>query len=76
VFRVQRSTWPVHEPYENLSDFLDDSRLLSARATAGFLKRARTGNLRFVPGFLDDIETHLDRMGGHPSRSSGTAPAA
>lgn len=67
AYKVPRSTWPVNEPYEDLSNFLDDSRLLSARATAGFLKRARMGNLRFVPGFLDDIESHLDRMGGHPS---------
>ena len=49
------------------ADFLEDTRLLSARATAGFLKRARMGNLRFVPGFIDDVESHLDRMGGHPA---------
>lgn len=66
-FRVPMSAWPVHHPYEDLEDFLGDSKLLSARATAGFLKRARSGSLRFPPGFLDDIETHLDRMGGHPS---------
>ena len=53
-------------PYEDLAGFLDESRLLSARATAGFLRRARLGNLRFTPGFLDDVENHLDRMGGHP----------
>ncbi|OZC53184.1 DNA (cytosine-5-)-methyltransferase [Rhodococcus sp. RS1C4] len=76
AYRVHRSTWPVHEPYENLSDFLDDSQLLSARATAGFLKRARMGNLRFQPGFLDDVESHLDRMGGHPSPTSRAVPAA
>lgn len=65
-YRVPVSTWPVHEPYENLSGFLDDPRLLSARATAGFLRRTRMGNLRFPPGFIDDVETHLDRMGGFP----------
>ncbi|MBJ8346169.1 DNA cytosine methyltransferase [Antrihabitans sp. YC2-6] len=63
---VPLSTWPVQEPYEDLAGFLDDSRLLSARATAGFLRRTRLGNLRFPPGFLDDIENHLDRMGGYP----------
>lgn len=64
-FRVPVSTWPVREPYENLVDFLDDSALLSARATAGFLSRARSGSLRFAPGFLDDVEQHLQRMGGY-----------
>jgi len=63
---VAASTWPVHEQYEGLAGFLDESRLLSARATAGFLRRARSGRLRFAPGFLDDVENHLDRMGGHP----------
>lgn len=66
AFRVHESHWPVQEPYEDLSGFLEHSQLLSARATAGFLKRARTGSLRFVPGFLDDVESHLDRMGGYP----------
>ena len=61
-YAVGVSTWPVHEPYEGLAGFLDDSRLLSARATAGFLRRTRTSNLRFPPGFLDDVAVHLDRM--------------
>ncbi|NNH74132.1 DNA (cytosine-5-)-methyltransferase [Nocardia uniformis] len=64
VHRVPVSTWPVHTPYEDLRWFLDDSRLLSARATAGFLRRTRMGTLRFPPGFLEDVENHLDRMGG------------
>ncbi|MFI7664322.1 DNA cytosine methyltransferase [Nocardia sp. NPDC049526] len=64
AYRVPVSTWPVHEPYEDLQHFLTDSRLLSARATAGFLRRTGMGNLRFPPGFLADVESHLDRMGG------------
>ncbi|MFI9505610.1 DNA cytosine methyltransferase [Nocardia sp. NPDC052566] len=64
AYRVPVSTWPVHEPYEDLRDFLTDSRLLSARATAGFLRRTGMGSLRFPPGFLADVESHLDRMGG------------
>ncbi len=67
-YRVDVTTMPVHEPYEDLIDFLDDSKLLSARATAGFLKRARAGNLRFVDGFLDDLDAHLERMGGYVDR--------
>ena len=70
TFKVSVSTMPVHEPYEDLIDFLDDAKLLSARATAGFLKRARTGNLRFAPGFLDDLDAHLERMGGYVDRVS------
>lgn len=66
AYMVPMSTWPVHDPYEDLGGFLDESRLLSARATAGFLRRARSGSLRFPAGFLDDVETHLDRMGGFP----------
>lgn len=70
AFRINASTWPVQQPYEDLSGFLEDSRLLSARATAGFLKRARMGSLRFVPGFIEDVESHLDRMGGYPEAAA------
>ncbi|WP_174557098.1 DNA cytosine methyltransferase [Nocardia jejuensis] len=70
VGRVPVSTWPVHAPYEDLRWFLDDSRLLSARATAGFLRRAGMGSLRFPPGFIEDMENHLDRMGGFPREAA------
>ncbi len=64
VFEVPLSPWPVHEPYEDLRFFLSDTRLLSARATAGFLRRTGMGTLRFPAGFLDDVQAHLARMGG------------
>lgn len=64
VFEVPLSPWPVHRPYEDLRFFLTDTRLLSARATAGFLRRTGMGSLRFPTGFLDDVQAHLDRMGG------------
>ncbi|MBL1073428.1 DNA (cytosine-5-)-methyltransferase [Nocardia sp. 2] len=70
VYRVPVSTWPVHAPYEDLRWFLDDSRLLSARATAGFLRRTQMGSLRFPEGFLDDVATHLNRMGGFPREAA------
>ena len=35
---------------------------LSAKATAGFLSRARSGSLRFPEGFLATLEHHLERM--------------
>lgn len=63
-FQIHVSTWPVHEPYENLQEFLTGPQLLSARATAGFLRRTEMGTLRFPPGFLDDVQSHLIRMRG------------
>jgi DNA (cytosine-5)-methyltransferase 1 len=35
---------------------------LSARATAGFLSRAEASSLRFVPGFLEAVRSHLGQM--------------
>lgn len=73
AYAVPVTTWPTNQPYEDLSGFLDDARLLSERATAGFLRRAGQGNLRFPPGFLADIETHLVRMGSATPHSRGVA---
>ncbi|CAM2980567.1 DNA cytosine methyltransferase [Skermania piniformis] len=73
VYRVVRSAWPVHRPYEDLAGFLTTARPLSARATAGFLRRARSGSLRFPPGFLDDVEDHLVAMAGQADGSDGAA---
>lgn len=57
------STWPVHKKRKPLADFLKyPTDLLSERATAGFLERARRGGLRFAPGFLEAVENHLVRM--------------
>ncbi|MGU3436420.1 DNA cytosine methyltransferase [Actinomycetes bacterium M1A6_2h] len=67
AWKVPASTWPIHAEYEDLDGFLDESKLLSARATAGFLKRARSGNLRFPAGFLDTVDSHLDRMTREPA---------
>ncbi len=64
--RTQRSLWPTTSRYTHLIDALHDPKPLSARATAGFLRRARRGNLRFVPGFLDDVAEHLVQVGGDP----------
>lgn len=55
------SMWPLRLPYAHLTEMVDLSSALplSTKAAAGFLKRARSGNLRFVPGFLDDVESHV-----------------
>jgi DNA (cytosine-5)-methyltransferase 1 len=66
AYRVDLSQWPSRAAYEHLEGFLAEPKLLSARATAGFLRRARAGGLRFAPGFLDDVEEHLLVMGGDP----------
>lgn len=62
AYRADQSTWPVREPYEHLESFVEHPKHLSVRATAGFLSRTRTSSLRFPPGFLDDVEVHLDLM--------------
>lgn len=63
VCRADVSPWPVREPYRHLVDFLEyEAAPLSARATEGFLRRARESTLRFAPGFLDDVAAHLDRV--------------
>jgi DNA (cytosine-5)-methyltransferase 1 len=64
VWCVDVSMWPTHEPYVHLSDLvdLDNARPLSARGAAGFVSRARRGSLRFVDGFLDDLDEHVGFM--------------
>lgn len=57
------SAFPVRRRPATLHKFLKyRPDLLSVKAAAGFLSRARTGSLRFPPGFLDAVEAHLRRM--------------
>lgn len=70
AFRVDVSPWPRRAPYTHLHEFLREPASLSARATAGFLRRTERGSLRFAPGFLDDVRAHLARMGGDPARAA------
>jgi len=62
AFSRQASSWPVRERYRHLESFLHQPKMLSQRATAGFLSRAESGRLRFVDGFLDDVRAHLERI--------------
>jgi DNA (cytosine-5)-methyltransferase 1 len=74
--QVSASEWPVRRKYRPLEPFLRFPTVaLSAKATAGFLSRAEVAQLRFIPGFLDAIRAHLQRMGGAPIRQRAT-PAA
>ncbi len=66
IRRVDVSPWPVAGDRTPLQAFLEYPLApLSKRATAGFLSRARRGSLRFRPGFLEDVERHLERMGAN-----------
>lgn len=57
------SAYPVRRRSATLHKFLRyRPDLLSAKGAAGFLARARSGSLRFPPGFLDAVEAHLRRM--------------
>jgi DNA (cytosine-5)-methyltransferase 1 len=43
---------------------------LSAKATAGFLERARRSSLRFPKGFIEALEAHLSRVNEAPIRAA------
>jgi len=61
------SMWPVAWERPHLHSFLEhETTALSARATAGFLKRTRRGNLRISAGLIHDAESHLEAMTGQP----------
>ncbi len=57
------SAYPVRRRPATLHKFLEyRPDLLSAKGAAGFLSRARSGSLRFPPGFIEAVEVHLRRM--------------
>ena len=57
---VRISDYPTWRSRPPLQEFLrHEPRLLSARATAGFLSRIERSSLRFVPGFKDRVRAHL-----------------
>ncbi len=63
AYRANLTEWPVAVPMVPLAEFLTyDLKPLSKRASSGFLSRARRGNLRFVDGFLEGIERHLETV--------------
>ncbi len=65
---VRIGEWPECRPCEPIGGFLANGKLLSVRATEGFVRRAeraeREGHLSFPDGFLDGLRAHLDRMRG------------
>jgi DNA (cytosine-5)-methyltransferase 1 len=57
------SEWPECAAMPGILEFLHyDLRPLSERASAGFLKRARSGRLNFPRGFLSDVAEHARQM--------------
>ncbi|MBF0374355.1 MAG: DNA (cytosine-5-)-methyltransferase [Alphaproteobacteria bacterium] len=66
---VRISSAPVGVARPHLHEFLEyPGTSLSPRATQGFLGRTRRSGLRFPAGFLDAVEAHLLKIGGHPMR--------
>jgi DNA (cytosine-5)-methyltransferase 1 len=62
-FAVDVSMWPVSYPRPHLHEFLEfETKLLSARATAGFLKRAEAGSLRIPKDLICEAKEHLEAM--------------
>ena len=63
VFTAEVSLWPVSTKPQPLEPFLQsEPRELSARAAAGFLRRARRSTLRFPTGLLEALEVHVARV--------------
>jgi DNA (cytosine-5)-methyltransferase 1 len=64
---VELSLWPVKRPSVPLVKFLrDDPKLLSYKATAGFISRLRSGSLHFPPEFLLALEKHAKSVQSQP----------
>lgn len=60
---VHINSYPKWQTRAALAQFLRyDGKLLSARATRGFLSRTERAKLRFAAGFQDRVRDHLLRM--------------
>jgi len=60
---VEMSMWPVAVPRVSLTKFLQsETKLLSYKATVGFLARLRSGSLHFPQEFLRALERHAEQM--------------
>lgn len=60
---VDISMWPVAIPRAPLMKFLKhEPKLLSHKATVGFVSRLRSGSLHFPQEFLAALDSHAERM--------------
>jgi DNA (cytosine-5)-methyltransferase 1 len=72
-YRVNIGSFPMWRERPSLTSFLvHPGRLLSARATRGFLERTERGTLRFVPGFRDRLRAHLSFLEAGELRAAST----
>jgi DNA (cytosine-5)-methyltransferase 1 len=62
-FVADLSSWPLKRPLPLLHQFVREPKLLSYRAAAGFLSRARGSTLRFHPDFLAAVDRHVHSFG-------------
>jgi DNA (cytosine-5)-methyltransferase 1 len=63
AFLVVASRWPVKKPRPHLDEFMRfPLKMLSSKATAGFLDRAENSSLRFPDGFVKAVRKHLGVM--------------
>jgi DNA (cytosine-5)-methyltransferase 1 len=75
--RVPVSEWPQRQPYRSLAGFLKGPlKPLSAKATSGFLQRARQAKLNFPDEFLDVLDAHLKSLAPKPAAAARTAAQA
>jgi len=60
------SMWPQRRRYRHLHGAVDltQAEPLSERGAAGFLDRANRGTLNFQPGFLEDVQEHVEHRRG------------
>ena len=64
---VEISMWPERRPRPALMDFLQhEPKLLSLKATEGFVSRLKSGGLRYPPEFMRALLRHADRMRVQP----------
>ncbi len=62
-YSVDLNAYPAWAPRPPLAEFLRyQGKLLSARATRGFLSRTERGTLRFPEGFRERLRVHLGRI--------------
>ena len=62
-YEAKCTEWPRGQQLVHIGDFLRyEPKALSERATKGFLSRAFKGNLKFPPGFLDALTSHMKRL--------------
>lgn len=67
AYGVDISMWPVRRPRAGLVKFLrDEPKLLSLKASDGFISRLKSSGLRYPPEFMRALVTHAESMRVQP----------